>query len=198
MALISPLTFGASQQGLVGVSLKILRENDNCITYTSALLLVNHVGPVNQISWSVDSRLLLNGSKDPTLKVWDFRTQKLKEELPGHADEVFAVDWSLDWEKVASGGTCDWSSKVMDELRRKYSASENQVSSTTTSGLRGLPFIRTEAMEDVTTTLLTDIRNEADDPKTTRTERREGLALGYELVVLKEKSCDGLNGLDGN
>lgn len=28
-----------------------------------------HVGPVYQVSWSADSRLLLSGSKDSTLKV---------------------------------------------------------------------------------------------------------------------------------
>nr|ADE77255.1 unknown [Picea sitchensis] len=32
------------------------------------------------------------------------RTLKLREDLPGHADEVFSVDWSPDGEKVASGG----------------------------------------------------------------------------------------------
>lgn len=63
-----------------------------------------YVGHVYQISWSADSRLLLSGSKDSTLKIWDIRTRKLKQDLPGHADEVFAVDWSPDGEKVASGG----------------------------------------------------------------------------------------------
>ncbi|KAF2307440.1 hypothetical protein GH714_028626 [Hevea brasiliensis] len=36
--------------------------------------------------------------------VWDIRTRKLKQDLPGHADEVYAIDWSPDGEKVASGG----------------------------------------------------------------------------------------------
>jgi ribosome assembly protein 4 len=36
--------------------------------------------------------------------MWDMKTLKLREDLPGHADEVFAVDWSPDGEKVASGG----------------------------------------------------------------------------------------------
>ncbi|KAL5829705.1 hypothetical protein ACOSQ3_019173 [Xanthoceras sorbifolium] len=40
----------------------------------------------------------------PLQLVWDIRTQKLKQDLPGHADEVFDVDWSPDAEKVASGG----------------------------------------------------------------------------------------------
>jgi len=66
--------------------------------------LRNHVGAVYQIAWSADSRLLVSGSKDSTMKVWDVRTRKLKEDLPGHADEVFAVDWSPDGDRVASGG----------------------------------------------------------------------------------------------
>lgn len=38
--------------------------------------------------------MILSGSKDSTLKVWDIRNRKLKTDLPGHADEVYAVDWS--------------------------------------------------------------------------------------------------------
>ncbi len=38
--------------------------------------------------------MILSGSKDSTLKVWDVRTRKLKTDLPGHADEVYSVDWS--------------------------------------------------------------------------------------------------------
>ncbi len=36
-------------------------------------------------------------------QVWDVDTRKLKLELPGHADEVFTVDWSPDGASVASG-----------------------------------------------------------------------------------------------
>jgi WD40 repeat protein len=36
-------------------------------------------------------------------QVWDVATRKLKLELPGHADEVFCVDWSPDGASVASG-----------------------------------------------------------------------------------------------
>jgi WD40 repeat protein len=62
-----------------------------------------HVAPVYQCAWSADSRLLVSSSKDTTLKVWDIRTRKLRTDLPGHEDEVFAVDWSPDGYKVASG-----------------------------------------------------------------------------------------------
>lgn len=36
--------------------------------------------------------------------VWSMKTKKLELDLPGHADEVFAVDWSPDGAYVASGG----------------------------------------------------------------------------------------------
>lgn len=39
-----------------------------------------------------------------SVKVWDVATRKLKLDLPGHADEVFTVDWSPDGGSVASGG----------------------------------------------------------------------------------------------
>ena len=38
------------------------------------------------------------------MQVWDLRTRKLKVDLPGHADEVFTVDWAPDGSGVASGG----------------------------------------------------------------------------------------------
>lgn len=93
--------------------------------------LRGHVGAVYQLAWSGDSRLLASGSKDSTVKVcaipvvsamfmiaqfgkrltvavllqiWETKTRKVKEDLPGHADEVYTVDWSPDGERVASGG----------------------------------------------------------------------------------------------
>lgn len=38
------------------------------------------------------------------LSVWSMKTRKLDQDLPGHADEVFAVDWAPDGQRVASGG----------------------------------------------------------------------------------------------
>jgi len=61
------------------------------------------VASVYQVAWSADSRLLVSGSKDSTLKVWDVAKRKLMFDLPGHADEVYAVDWSPDGERVCSG-----------------------------------------------------------------------------------------------
>ena len=37
-------------------------------------------------------------------QVWEVATRRLKMDLPGHADEVFSVDWSPNGASVASGG----------------------------------------------------------------------------------------------
>ena len=62
-------------------------------------------GPVAAVymsAFSADGRLLVCASKDSTLKVYDVGSGKLKEDLPGHRDEVYALDWMRD--RVASGG----------------------------------------------------------------------------------------------
>jgi ribosome assembly protein 4 len=51
--------------------------------------------------------MLLSGSKDSTLKVWDMKTKKLMHDLPGHADEVYTVDLSPTGESRAISGGKD-------------------------------------------------------------------------------------------
>jgi len=63
-----------------------------------------HVGPVYLLCWSVDSRFIISGSQDSTLKLYDIKTRKLMMDLPGHADQVYALDWDIDGRLVASGG----------------------------------------------------------------------------------------------
>lgn len=62
------------------------------------------MAPVYQCAFSADSRLLVSASKDTTLKCWNVRTGNLANDLPGHEDEVYAVDWSPDGKMVGSGG----------------------------------------------------------------------------------------------
>jgi ribosome assembly protein 4 len=63
-----------------------------------------HMGPVYRLAWSADSRKLISGSSDTTLKIWEITHQKLLRDLPGHEDEVYGVDWSPAGSHAASGG----------------------------------------------------------------------------------------------
>lgn len=63
-----------------------------------------HLKDVYRLVWSADSRLLISASEDTTLKVWDVARQKMKNDLPGHEDAVYAVDWSPAGGRAASGG----------------------------------------------------------------------------------------------
>jgi ribosome assembly protein 4 len=75
-----------------------------------------HVASVYQVAWSPDSRYLVSASKDSTAKLWEItsansssnpnttvRFRPAKETLPGHADEVYALDWNPNASAVATG-----------------------------------------------------------------------------------------------
>jgi ribosome assembly protein 4 len=48
---------------------------------------------------------MVSASKDSTLKLWSLKKRKLVMDLPGHADEVYAIDWApIGGEKAVSGG----------------------------------------------------------------------------------------------
>ena len=56
------------------------------------------------VAWSADSHYIVSGSKDSTLKLWcPSKDKQAQHTLPGHEDEVYAIDWSPDGTQVASG-----------------------------------------------------------------------------------------------
>ncbi len=73
---------------------------------TGALVhdLKGHVGIVNCLAFSPDSRRLVSGaSEDRAIKVWDVRSGKEALTLRGHSERVLAVAFSPDGRRIYSG-----------------------------------------------------------------------------------------------
>lgn len=66
--------------------------------------LEGHRGAVNSLALDGKGELLISGSDDKTVKLWEFRTGKLLRTLEGHSGSVFGVAADWDGEIIASGG----------------------------------------------------------------------------------------------
>ncbi|MCT7966792.1 serine/threonine protein kinase [Laspinema sp. D1] len=69
---------------------------------TLAKTLGGHLWGVNSIALSPDSRLLVSGSVDKTVKLWDLESGQVRQSLSGHSNEIWSVTFSPDGSKVAS------------------------------------------------------------------------------------------------
>lgn len=46
---------------------------------------------VYQLAWSADSRLIVSGSADSTLKLWSVKNKKMEADLPGKAASLTSL-----------------------------------------------------------------------------------------------------------
>ncbi|QGA15960.1 hypothetical protein EYB26_003627 [Talaromyces marneffei] len=65
--------------------------------------LEGHSGSVSAVAFSPNGKLVVSGSRDGTIKLWDLATGALQQTLKGHSSWVQAVAFSPDGKLVASG-----------------------------------------------------------------------------------------------
>ncbi len=83
--------------------------------------LEGHSGAVNSIDMSADGKLLVSGSDDKTVIIWDLTTGKEKFVLKGHNWKVTSVQFSYDAKYVVSasndGETRIWDAETGTEIK---------------------------------------------------------------------------------
>ena len=83
--------------------------------------LEGHTGPVHTVAFSANGKLVLSGSNDNTLKLWDSASGKLIKSLRGHGGWVDSAVFSPDGHSVLSGshdnGIKLWSITGYEEVR---------------------------------------------------------------------------------
>uniref|UniRef100_UPI000969249A WD40 repeat domain-containing protein n=1 Tax=Scytonema sp. HK-05 TaxID=1137095 RepID=UPI000969249A len=84
--------------------------------------LGGHGDSVNAVAVTPDSKYVISGSRDSTLKVWDLHSGEVKFTLGGHGDSVNAVAVTPDGKYVISGSR-DSTLKAWDLHSRKEIAS---------------------------------------------------------------------------
>lgn len=68
---------------------------------------LGHSSSVESVAWSPDSRYIVSGSSDCTMKVWDASSGRELRTLTGHSRSVNSVAWSPDGKYITSGsGDC--------------------------------------------------------------------------------------------
>uniref|UniRef100_A0A7S1HJV2 Transcriptional repressor Tup1 N-terminal domain-containing protein n=4 Tax=Hemiselmis andersenii TaxID=464988 RepID=A0A7S1HJV2_HEMAN len=58
---------------------------------------------VRSVCFSPDSRFLVAGAEDKTIKIWDIQARRLRHSLVGHTKDIYSVDYSTDGRYVVSG-----------------------------------------------------------------------------------------------
>ena len=84
----------------------------NGITGSPTAVLSEHTDQVNCLTFSLDGILLVSGSDDTIVKLWDVQTGGVINTFHGHTNEVWSVSISADCTMIASGSkdetVCLW------------------------------------------------------------------------------------------
>jgi WD40 repeat protein len=83
------------------------------ITGSKVAVLSGHSGAVFSLSFSSDGTLLVSGSDDKTLKLWDVQTGGVVKTFHGHTDRVISISISSNSTTIASG-SLDYTIRLWD------------------------------------------------------------------------------------
>ena len=88
----------------------------NAITGSQTAILSGHTKEVNSVMFSSDGTLLVSGSGDWAVKLWDVQTGGVIKTFSGHTQLVMAVSITADCTTIASGSydetICLWNTKT--------------------------------------------------------------------------------------
>jgi WD40 repeat protein len=76
-----------------------LTNNGKLTPLTNTNLLPNqqHTGPINSLIFSPDSKVLVSGSADGTVKVWDAATRQLIQTLPENSENKLGTNYGVNF-----------------------------------------------------------------------------------------------------
>lgn len=69
-------------------------------------MLRSHVGDIYDLAWSPDSSMIITGSIDNIIRIWDVKKQRLMREIQEHSHYVQGVAWDPRGRFIASQ-SCD-------------------------------------------------------------------------------------------
>jgi len=85
---------------LIGISLNPVQSQEESQPFE---ILTGHTDNIKAIVFSADSKLLISGGRDSTLKVWDINTQKIVRTLSTKSEGITSIALSSDHQTVVSG-----------------------------------------------------------------------------------------------